>query len=114
MNKSNMQNQREIDEAAEIENRTEELAIEMTSALASGEDFHLETVDGYNSFGAYEVVEAMRTIEPEIFYDSVFALNGAAKKSLAKLKVEAITEVVKDAPLVDAVIFERKQMERAA
>ena len=103
------QNQKQIDDAAEIENRAEELAIEMTSALASGEDFHLETVDGYNSFGAYEVVEAMRTMEPEIFYDSVFALNGAAKKSLAKLKVEAITEVVKAAPLLAAAQYEREQ-----
>jgi len=103
------QNQKQLDDAAEDEARVEELAIEIASAMASGEDFHLETVDGYKSFGTYDVVEAMRTMEPEIFYDSVFALNGAAKKSLAKLKVEAITEVVKAAPLLAAAQYEREQ-----
>lgn len=106
--------QKAIDDSAEIEARAEGLAIEMKTALQSGEAFHLTTHKGDYSFSTWDVVEQIRKADEKAFLwviGSICSKRGGASLVLTGLVVEAIDEIVRESKglLVEAAEFEVKQ-----
>ena len=70
-----------------------------------------------NSYNSWDVVEVMRDKKERGFLCAIGLIDlqpVKASRVLSKIRAQAIRQIVKNAPLVEAVIYERKQMECAA
>jgi hypothetical protein len=96
MSKSDMQHQREIDDAAEIAAGAEKIGINMAAALMSGASFSVGNV----TYDHDDVVEKMVAYEGFNYW--TFALDRIptlARFSLSRIKEKAVQELVNRADL---------------
>ena len=91
MSKSNMQHQREQDDAAEIEDLAAALKLELRGELEI--DSHFELTGGRDNcvIDRDNVVDAMIDLDSALFNLAVVTQNGAALRSL---KARAIQEIL--------------------
>jgi len=94
MSKSNMQHQREQDDAAEIENMARALKIEMKDALAINHYFEMTGGRDALIFDRDNVIDVMIDLDSEGFNWAVVSQDAVI---LAELKARAIEDIVGNA-----------------
>ena len=105
------QNQRMIDDAAEIEELAEKLKVELKADLSI--DSHFEVTGGTEEkvIDRWNVVDAMRDLDDDAFLWAVITQDKAILKAL---KAQAIEKIVADTDLTGMAAWEFKQTEVAA
>jgi hypothetical protein len=120
MSKSLMQNQRELDDSAEIEGHAEKIEQELREELLDGGYYDLWHRGGIKKRRVYDssdVISAMIDLDSNTF-DAAIMLSGKdplqGAKALAELMARAVDHLVAEAPTLAAAKFEIENKEKAA
>ena len=121
MRNSDMQNQREQDDAAEIEGRAEEIEQELREELLDGGYYDLWHRDGgikkRQVYDSADVISAMIDLDSDTF-DAAIMLSGKdplqGAKALTELMARAVDHLVAEAPTLATAKFEIENKEKAA
>jgi hypothetical protein len=103
------QNQKYIDDAAEIEARAETIGLEIEEAILEGEDYDL--IFGPNDRWQIDcgfVADWMINKNPELTYKHTVYPSKDTTHKMGLLLAKVIEEIVEAAPLLEAAQFERK------
>ena len=111
MSKSNMQHQREQDDAAEIKKLAEKFKVELKADLTINSHFEVTGSDEVKVIDRWNVVDVMRDLDEEAF---LWAAVTQDKAILKDLKARAIKKIVADTDLMRMAAWEFKQTEVAA
>ena len=111
MSKSNMQHQREQDDAAEIEGLAAALKLELKGELEIDNFFEFSDASDSQIIDRWNVVDAMRDLDDDAFLWAVITQDKAILKDL---KARAIKKIVADTDLMRMAEWEFKQTEVAA
>ena len=111
MSKSNMQHQREQDDAAEIEDLAAALKLELKGELEIDNFFEFSDASDSQIIDRWNVVDAMRDLDDDAFLWAVITQDKAILKDL---KARAIKKIVADTDLMRMAAWEFKQTEVAA
>ena len=111
MSKSNMQHQREQDDADEIKDLAAALKTELKGRLEMDTFFEFSDASDSQIIDRWNVIDAMRDLDDEGFMRAVMTPDADALK---ELKVKAIEKVVADTDLMRMAAWEFKQTEVAA
>jgi len=96
MSKSNMQHQREQDDAAEIKDLAADLKVELKGKLEMDTFFEFSDASDSQIIDRWNVIDAMRDLDDNGFMRAVMTPDADALK---ELKAKAIKKVVADTDL---------------
>jgi hypothetical protein len=103
------QNQREIDNAAEDEDRAEKIGEEIAEAILEGEDYTLVVSRAESKqIDCVYVAGKMIDSDPELTYRHVVYPSKDTTHKMGLLLAKVIEEIVEAAPLLKAAQYERK------
>jgi hypothetical protein len=103
------QNQREIDNAAEDEDRAEKIGEEIAEAILEGEDYTLLMYPFFESWqiNCVFVADRMINTDPELTYKHIVYPSKDTTHKMGVLLAKVIEQIVDEAPLLEAAQYER-------